>query len=63
MAKFLVQVMLDYEAALIVEADDVYQANAMAEAKAQKIYNVWNEDSEENESFHSITAYDPVEMK
>ena len=63
MAKYLVKVMLDFEAEFVVEADDVYQANAMAEAKAGEVYSVWNEDKEVSEPFAFITGYDPEEVE
>jgi hypothetical protein len=59
MTKYVVKLMLDYEADIVVEANDIYEANAQAEALASGTFSVYNKDTEEFEPFTHITGYDP----
>jgi hypothetical protein len=62
MAKYEVSVALEYRTSVIVEATDIYEANAMAENLVADTYTVYNSDSEEHKSFGFITAYEPEEV-
>ena len=62
MAKYEVSVALEYRTSVIVEATDIYEANAMAENLCADTYTVYNSDSEEHHSFGFITGYEPEEL-
>jgi hypothetical protein len=62
MKEYKVSVSLSYETSVIVQANDIYEANAMAENLCADIYTVYNSDSEEHDSFGFITAYEPEEV-
>jgi hypothetical protein len=61
MKKYLIKVMLDFYTDVEVEADNVYEANKLAEIEAARIYSVFNHDSREVEPFDHATGYDPEE--
>jgi hypothetical protein len=63
MKEYEVKVALRYDTSVIVEAKDIYEANAIAENLVADIYTVYNSDSEEHDSFGFITAYEPEEVK
>ena len=63
MKKYDVKVALRYNTSVSVEANDIYEANAMAENLVADVYTVYNADSEEHDSFGFITAYEPEEIK
>ena len=62
MKKYNVSVALEYRTSVVVEAKDIYEANAMAENLLADTYTVYNADSEEHDSFGFITAYEPEEV-
>jgi hypothetical protein len=62
MKKYEVKVALEYRTTVIVQASDIYEANAMAENLCADTYTVYNSDSEEHDSFGFITAYEPEEV-
>ena len=62
MAQYEVKVTLEYDTDFIVEANDVYEANAKAEELASQTYAVYNSDTEEKCGFDSVTGYDPEEL-
>lgn len=63
MKRYEVNVALEYRTSVIVEATDIYEANAMAENLVAGMYTVYDSDSEEHDSFDFITAYEPEEIK
>jgi hypothetical protein len=63
MAEYVVKVSLEFNTDFIVEANDVYQANSMAEALALESYSVYNNDSKEYQSWDYITGFDPEEVE
>jgi hypothetical protein len=62
MKNYDVKVSLSYKTKVSVQANDIYEANAMAENLVADVYTVYNADSEEHDSFGSITAYEPEEV-
>jgi hypothetical protein len=62
MKEYEVKVALSYKTKVSVQANDIYEANAMAENLVADVYTVYNADSEEHDSFGSITAYEPEEV-
>ena len=62
MKKYEVKVSLRYTTDFVVEANDVYEANAKAENLAGQSYTVYNPDNDQHYSFDYITAYDPEEI-
>ena len=62
MKKYLVKVMFTFEDDIVVMADDVYQANAIAQSKLGEVYTVYNNEIEEHFSFDDIIGYDPEEV-
>jgi hypothetical protein len=62
MKKYNVSVALEYRTSVVVEAKDIYEANAIAENLVADVYTVYNADSEEHDSFGFITAYEPEEV-
>ena len=62
MKRYEVKVALEYRTSVVVEARDIYEANAIAENLVADIYTVYNSDSESNYSFNFITAYEPEEL-
>jgi hypothetical protein len=62
MKSYDVKVALSYRVRVSVQANDIYEANAMAENLVADTYTVYNSDSEEHDSFGSITAYEPEEV-
>ena len=61
MSKYLVKVWLEYETDIEVEANDVYEANQIAEQEVAEMYTVLSS-TDEYLDFTSITAYDPEEI-
>jgi hypothetical protein len=59
MTKYVAKLMLEYEADIVVQANDIYEANAQAEALANGTYAVFNKATEEYEPFSPTTDYDP----
>jgi hypothetical protein len=62
MTKYNVKVALEFRTDVVVEANDVYEANAKAEELVSGFYSVYDSDSEQNSSFDYITGYDPEEI-
>jgi hypothetical protein len=62
MTKYNVRISLEFKTDVVVDASDVYEANAKAEDLAAGLYSVYDSDSDQNYSFHSITGYDPEEI-
>jgi hypothetical protein len=62
MKEYRVSVALRYNTSVIVQANDIYEANAMAENLVADTYTVYNSDSEEHDSFAFITGYEPEEL-
>jgi hypothetical protein len=62
MKEYKVKVSLEYRTSVIVQANDIYEANAIAENLATDIYTIYNADSEEHDSFDFIIAYEPEEV-
>jgi hypothetical protein len=62
MTKYNVKVMLRYDTELVVEANDVYEANELAKDIVGNNYTVFNTETEEWDSFSFITPYDPEEV-
>jgi glycosyltransferase involved in cell wall biosynthesis len=63
MTQYIVKVSLEYNTDFTVEANDVYEANAKAEALALESYTVYNSDIEEHCGFDFITGFDPEEVE
>ena len=61
MKKYVVKVMLDFYTDVEVEANNIYEANELAEIEANRIYSVFSHDSRGVEPFDTVTAYDPEE--
>lgn len=55
MTKYVAKLMLEYEADIVAEANDIYEANAQAEALASGTYAVYNKATEEYEPVSHIT--------
>jgi hypothetical protein len=62
MTKYNVKVMLRYDTELVVEANDVYEANELAKDIVGNNYAVYNTETEDWDSFGFITPYDPEEV-
>jgi hypothetical protein len=62
MKRYEVKVMLDFETTVIVEANDVYEANEIAKEEVGSSFTVYNSDLEDYYSWDYITAYDPEEI-
>jgi hypothetical protein len=62
MTKYNVKVMLRYDTELVVEANDVYEANELAKDIVGNNYTVFNTETEEWDNFSFITPYDPEEL-
>ena len=63
MKKYEVQVALEYRTSVVVQANDIYEANAIAQNLCADTYTVYNSDSEDHDSFGFITAYEPEEIE
>lgn len=63
MKTYLVKVMFEFEDDILVQAEDVYQANAIAEQKLAEVYSVYNNELEDFLPFSDVIAYDPEEQK
>ena len=62
MKRYEVKVALEYRTSVIVEANDIYEANSMAENLVADTYTAYNSDVEQHYSFGFITAYEPEEV-
>ena len=62
MKKYLVKVMFEFDEDIEVEANDPYEANAIAEAVMAEAYSIVNNNTKELLPFQSIVAYDPEEI-
>ena len=62
MAKYLVRVSLEYDTSVVVEANDVYEANELAKEEVGTTFLVYNSELEEYSDWQFITPYDPEEI-
>jgi hypothetical protein len=62
MKEYEVSVSLEYRTKVIVQAEDIYEANDVAQTTVAEIYTVYNSDGEQHEEFDYITAYEPEEL-
>lgn len=63
MTKYLVQVKFEFNDEIVVEADDVYEANSKAEEVLSNEYSVYQISTESYLDFEDIYGYDPEEVK
>ena len=63
MTKYNVKVMLRYDTELVIEANDVYEANELAKDIVGNNYTVYNTETDEWDNFGFITPYDPEEVQ
>jgi hypothetical protein len=62
MAKYLVRVSLEYDTSVVVEANDVYEANELAREEVGNTFVVYNSDLKEYLDWQFITPFDPEEV-
>jgi hypothetical protein len=62
MTKYNVKVALEFRTDVVVEANDVYEANELARNIVGNNYTVFNTETEEWDNFGFITPYDPEEV-
>jgi hypothetical protein len=62
MKKYVVKVSLEFRTDVVVEANDVYEANELARNIVSNNYTVYNTETEEWNNFGFITPYDPEEV-
>lgn len=62
MTKYLVQVKFEFNDEIVVEADNVYEANSKAEAVLSSEYSVYQISTEDYLDFEDIYGYDPEEV-
>lgn len=63
MKKYTVKVMFEFQDEITVLADDVYEANKIAENTLGPVYSVWNSQTDEAIPFDEFYAFDPEEVK
>ena len=62
MKKYVVKVDLQFRTEVVVEANDVYEANELARNIVGNNYTVYNTETEDWHNFGFITPYDPEEV-
>lgn len=63
MKKYTVKVMFEFQDEITVLANDVYEANKIAENTLGPVYSVWNSQTDEVIPFDEFYAFDPEEVK